>query len=231
MLLGRIGASRVIDATHSEVVLGNGTSPVPCAWARQNGTPVVTCAHEEKSKELDGRTVSPGYCMLVCKAYEGPRRTPELIQQVSGISVKGMPLVNDTTSQSAAPAPRPTLKQIKSWLAAEWSLLKQGPVPVAVFNERMSHCMACPHRVVDRADDPGYCDQCGCGGNDRARLATKLHMPKAACPAGHWSNDCGEGRQHLQRLGGVAQQVRAQWTQATRSLWSSVLPFAESERS
>lgn len=207
----------MMNATQSEVVLGNGKALVPCASARQNGTPVVTCTDAEKSKELDGKTVSPGYCMLACKSYEGPHRTPALIQQVSGISVKGMPLVNQTAI--TAPPPRPTLKQIKSWLAAEWSLLKQGPVPVEVFNERMAQCMACPHRVVDREDDPGYCDQCGCGANERARLATKLHMPKATCPLAHpkWTATQGEGRAALQRIGGAFAQVRKQLKQA---IWS-----------
>lgn len=184
---------------------------------------VVSCQHAEKSKELEGKTVSPGYCMLLCKHYDGPHRTPALIQQVSGITVKGAPIMNRTSANgSAAPTPRPTLKQIKSWMAAEWSLLKQGPVPLPVFEERMAHCSACPHRIVDRTDDPGYCDQCGCGSNDRARLATKLHMPKATCPIGQWDRANGEGRQALKRVGGTAEHVKAQVSQAVRSTWKAV---------
>jgi len=74
-----------------------------------------------------------------------------------------------------------------SWLKAEASLLVQGETIPEVQASRRTACMSCPKRVASEDDEVGYCGACGCGRNNRARLATsKIRMPAAKCPLGKW---------------------------------------------
>lgn len=146
-----------------------------------------------------------------CTLYEGPERTDELKAAVVGITI-------------SAPKP-PTLDQIKAWFAAEFSLLREGPVPLPIFDQRMAQCVGCDQRREVTESDPGWCAACGCGARERARLAVKLHMPKTCCPKGNWGCSDGEGRKHLKRIGGVTKQVRAQVRQAAGSLWKLTLDY------
>ena len=117
--------------------------------------------------------------------------------------------------ESASDVEQPNAKfnakrpSIREYLKAEISLLREGPVTLPVFEERKSKCLSCPVRTPHTEDSIGLCGACGCGDRIRARLSTKLWMPKATCPMSPWEAANGCGRRTLKRLGGVVGTVRA----------------------
>lgn len=102
-------------------------------------------------------------------------------------------------------AKRPSVRE---YLRAELSLLREGPVSLPVFEERKVACLACTMRNPHPEDQIGLCGACGCGDRIRARLSTKLRMPKATCPMSRWEPASGSGRRNLKHLGGLSKQVR-----------------------
>lgn len=110
---------------------------------------------------------------------------------------------------SAAKAPGKKTASAIDWAKAEKSLMVQGPVSLAVLNERMSLCMECPSRRKDPSgNSPGWCDSCGCGARERARLDVKLTMPDIVCPQGKWGASKGSWGSIRRRFAGTAVQVR-----------------------
>lgn len=97
---------------------------------------------------------------------------------------------------------------IKTYAAAELSLLAHGPVPLPIYEHRLSCCTGSPCQHMKSDDDGQYCASCKCGTRKRARLKIKLHMPKAKCPYGIWGEEQGEGIMHLSRIGGLLAQVK-----------------------
>ncbi|MCA9296002.1 MAG: hypothetical protein KC983_05780 [Phycisphaerales bacterium] len=91
-----------------------------------------------------------------------------------------------------------TLGRLKQYARAEWSLLRNGPVADDVLEERRAHCRACPANLERGEDDLGFCDDCGCGKRERARLGLKTQMPATECPRGRWAESTGPGRSRLE---------------------------------
>lgn len=83
------------------------------------------------------------------------------------------------------------VKRAAAWAKAEASLQLEGPVLPQVFEARAASCKACPAREEHKDDPIGYCSECGCGHNPRARLTVKLTMPAATCPRETWKPSKG----------------------------------------
>lgn len=105
--------------------------------------------------------------------------------------------------------------RLRQYLAAEVSLVKEGPVDDDVYAHRLSVCTG---KFVFVDDNGGkwmsfvsesavsepcanlrkegatlYCGSCGCGNRERAALHISALMPKKSCPAHKWSSMPGTG--------------------------------------
>jgi len=94
--------------------------------------------------------------------------------------------------QTGLPTEAPTvinLSNAASWIAAEASLITDGPVPAEVAEARAAECRGCDKLLqqTDPADPIGWCGACGCGTGARAALSVKTTMPAAKCPRGRWA--------------------------------------------
>lgn len=89
--------------------------------------------------------------------------------------------------------PTITVKNIRSYLRAEWSNIEQGNVALPIYEERKRICGECPHRKFSAGyNDPlGFCTKCGCGANPRAQLTVKLKLPATSCPIDKWGEAKG----------------------------------------
>jgi hypothetical protein len=92
-------------------------------------------------------------------------------------------------------------ENVAKYIAAETSLVVEGDVEDAVYEERKAHCVACPSRVLSDKlpDELGYCRACGCGVSERAKLTVKLRMPAATCPQQKWGKAPGKRRSVIKR--------------------------------
>lgn len=143
---------------------------------------------------LYGGRPTPGVCRQ-CSSYDGPPMDP--VETTRGTKQKR---VRTKEEQEAS---------IERYLRAEASLWSQGPVHLPIYHERESECIACPARDPS-GDVIGFCNDCGCGHRERARLSVKLHMPLTTCPRKRWAEAVGEGIAALARLpGGVIGQARS----------------------
>ena len=118
--------------------------------------------------------------------------------------------------------PQLTLENAEKWVTAEISLLDEGPVPITVFNQRLDQCVVCEQRTGYTQDKLGFCQKCSCGENIRAKLETKLNMPKAECPLGKWGFAAGEGRHAIDRIGGYGKQIKEQAQQMMGTFWDAI---------
>ena len=91
--------------------------------------------------------------------------------------------------------PNLSMKNIKSFFRAQKSVLGEGSVSLAVYQERKKICGECPHReyVDGYTDELGFCKKCGCGANPKAQLTVKLKVPKTSCPLDKWDESEGTG--------------------------------------
>jgi len=105
-----------------------------------------------------------------------------------------------------------TIEQVREYLAAELSLLAQGPVALDVQELRLAACSGCERRR-DAPDDPiGRCSLCGCGNAPRAALSNKAKMPHAECPdeRPEWAEAEGQGwPSNNARIAEIAIVIRA----------------------
>lgn len=94
-----------------------------------------------------------------------------------------------------------TAENVGKYLAAETSVVVEGEVEDAVFEERKAHCIACPNRVLSDKlpDELGFCRSCGCGVSQRARLTVKLRMPATTCPMGKFQRSSGKRKTVIRR--------------------------------
>ncbi len=113
-----------------------------------------------------------------------PALTAEAVEAMSDADLANLP---EEKLRLVPEEKRPGLfARAASWLRAEASMVTDGALDDAAFNERMAACRGCEH--LDRRDDPlmGFCKACGCGRNPRAELTIKGRMPKATCPKNKW---------------------------------------------
>jgi hypothetical protein len=91
--------------------------------------------------------------------------------------------------------PEISVKNIKSFVRAQKSVLGEGNVSLEVYQERKKICGKCPHRehVDGYTDELGFCTKCGCGANPKAQLTVKLKIPKTSCPINKWDESKGTG--------------------------------------
>ena len=142
------------------------------------------------------RAPSPGVCLLRCDRHSGPDRTEAAAALTISAAVPFTARVQvRTMARTTTPAEK--RGRVRDYLAAELSLLRHGPVSPAVYDERAASCATCPHRQLDPADAIGFCGRCGCGKRTRARLSTRLHMPKAPCPVKRFGDAAGTGQGNL----------------------------------
>jgi hypothetical protein len=94
-----------------------------------------------------------------------------------------------------------TAGNVAKYVAAETSVIVEGEVEDAVYEERKAHCVGCPSRVLSDKlpDELGYCRSCGCGVSERAKLTVKLRMPAATCPQQKWGKAPGKRRNVVRR--------------------------------
>ncbi len=152
-----------------------------------------------------GGSPSCGTCLIQCRDYTGNQRPHEAMDDIAAM-------------EKAQGKTKPKVS-LRKYLKAELSLLTHGPVPLTIYEHRGLCCTGpkgfnspCAHwkqSIEDMEDDVGFCGSCGCGGRERAKLSTKLHMPKATCPKGIWGEEKGEGILQLARIGGIVKQVKS----------------------
>lgn len=185
-------------------------APIPCAHWSDCGVNSGGCCSLPAARKQFGARPSRGVCLRACQLYDGPDRSnlpnaEPLIQSRiirAGDRPHGLRVERRDIGTASAAA------RAKAYVRAEMSLLTMGPVIDEIRDARLTACGQCPARQPAE-DHPGWCRDCRCGTDERARLETKALMPAATCPRRLWPRETtAKGPAALEELGGRVEQVR-----------------------
>lgn len=188
----------------------------PCKHAERtwvwNGIRVVRCGNEVAVRKTNqGESPSAGVCMRACQYYDGPERTPELIEAT----------IDKTITEQQANGSKITWDMVKSYMRAKRSLLRDGPVSDEVVGERWNRCVG----KVQEPDGRFFCTRCGCGKSDDAELQVKMRMPKLECKTCGIEHAPGQGRKKLkesEELRNISGMVAGVLRESRRRLLESI---------
>jgi hypothetical protein len=79
------------------------------------------------------------------------------------------------------------LKKIKSFLAAVWSFVRWGDVPLWQATEREEACLACP--ALELTATGMFCKECRCPHWAISDMRTKWRMRDLKCPLNKWKKE------------------------------------------
>jgi hypothetical protein len=146
----------------------------------------MTCYWNRDGKCRDPRIGGGAATEERCSTCSRYRATPQESPKVQvRVERKEPPL--EGLPENAVQVKPGMLEKAASWIAAEASLITQGPVGEEEYRARLAACGGCQHlRKSEKEGELGWCKACGCGQNARAELTVKARMPKAKCPVQAW---------------------------------------------